>query len=304
MNHNKRKKTFRKIANRTVKERNRILIATNKDIAKLLRQAQAHIRSILAGVPTDFQAFQFTQLEQNIRNVLAEFELAGNAVLSSAASSATQAGIALVDKPIEAAGIRISAILAEVDTGQLAATRAFLTSRIKDISAQLATKINNDLSLVMIGAKSPGDVIGGLSKIIEGGRSRAISIVRTNIGSAFSSATQRRQEMALEVLPGLKKQWRRSGKIYSRIHHDSIDGQIVPVDQPFTLGNGVQIMFPRDPAAPVAEVVNCGCESLPFLEDFEVKNPERVPFTDQELELDEVKRAIAKLRHKNSLPVL
>ena len=77
---------------------------------------------------------------------------------------------------------------------------------------------------------------------------------------AFSVATQERQTQAAEILPGLKKQWRRSGKVHSRTAHDLADGQIVDVDKPFMVG-GVPLMYPRDPKAPAKETINCGCVS-------------------------------------------
>ena len=159
-----------------------------------------------------------------------------------------------------------------------------------------ARGIAGGLGLVTIGAQSPGDAIGTIADLVEGGRTRAITIVRTEVGRAFSVAADERMTQAAEILPGLKKQWRRSGKIHSRLHHDSIDGQIRDVDKPFTLGNGVQIMFPRDPAAPVGETINCGCESQPYMESWDVKNPGRVPFTDRELQLSQTKRDLQMMR--------
>ena len=168
--------------------------------------------------------------------------------------------------------------------------RAFMTDRIKDLSAATANRISGELGLVTIGTQSPGDAVGNVARLIGSGRDRAITIVRTEVRRAFSVASQERLAQAPETLPKLKKQWRRSGKIHSRLHHDSIDGQVREGDEPFTLGNGVRIMFPRDPAAPAAETINCGCESLPFVEQWDVKNPGRVPFSDEELRRSEVKR--------------
>ena len=72
-------------------------------------------------------------------------------------------------------------------------------------------------------------------------------------------------EQAAKVLPGLKKQWRRSGKLRSRIAHDAVDGQIRETGKPFSVG-GASLMYPRDPAGPAAETINCGCQSLPWME--------------------------------------
>ncbi len=84
------------------------------------------------------------------------------------------------------------------------------------------------------------------------------------------------------MLPGLQKQWRRSGKIHSRTSHDRADGQVRPVDKPFDVA-GVQLRFPRDPLGPAKETINCGCTSLPFMATWEVTTPGRQPFTPAEL---------------------
>ena len=127
---------------------------------------------------------------------------------------------------------------------------------------------------------------------IEGGRGRAMTIVRTELGRAYSTATQQRFEQATSVLPGLKKQWRRSGKVHSRIAHDLADGQIRDVTEPFDVG-GVQLRYPRDPKAPPSATVNCGCSSLPYMESWDVRQPGRQPFSAQEQRLSPQKRDLA-----------
>jgi hypothetical protein len=82
-------------------------------------------------------------------------------------------------------------------------------------------------------------------------------------------------------VPGLQKQWRRSGKLKPRLEHDLIDGQVRDVDKPFTVtpfGQApVQLMFPRDPKAPAKQTINCGCDSLPYMASWTVKTPGRQP---------------------------
>lgn len=273
-----------------LKLRTQLLRGTAGEITSLLKGSLAEIKTILASQPSDYQRWQLPQLKRSIESALDEFERGGARALSDGARQAFAAGQSLVDDPIEAGGVRIAAVLPELDTRQLAAMRTFMVDRIGDISSTTARRIAGELGLVTIGAESPGDAIGNIADLVEGGRTRAITIVRTEVGRAFSVAADERMTQAAEILPGLKKQWRRSGKIHSRLHHDSIDGQIRDQDAPFTLGNGVQIMFPRDPAAPVGETINCGCESLPYMESWDVKNPGRVPFTDRELQLSQTKR--------------
>lgn len=52
-------------------------------------------------------------------------------------------------------------------------------------------------------------------------------------------------------------------------------------------------VFPRDPAAPPGETINCGCQSLPWMEDWDVQHPGRREYTPEELALDPRKRDLA-----------
>ncbi len=290
MNERERAKRFRKEQTRIVKIRTRIQRDTAAEITRQLNNVKTRIREILAAAPSDYQAWSLPQLDQAVRQALAEFEAGAAGALGSSAGSSWEAGVQLIDSPIDAGGIRIAAILPEIDTRQLRAMRTFMTGRIKDISTTIANRINSEMGLVMIGAQTPGEAVGNIATTLKSGRRRAITIIRTELGRAFSTATHQRQQQAREHLSGLRKQWRRSGKIHSRLQHDSIDGQVRDVDTPFTLGNGVLIMYPRDPSALAAETINCGCESLPYMETWDVKNPGRVPFTDNELALNARKR--------------
>lgn len=288
-----RNKRFRAARKEVLAFKVQLQRATASEITRLLKEADAHIRAILAAAPSDYQAWALPQLQQDIASALQDFQRAAAARLGTAAGSSWEAGLSLIDAPLSAGGLQIVGQLPAIDTRQLTAMRAFMTSRIADISTTIAGRINAQLGLVIIGAQSPADTIAAIEALIEGGRSRAITITRTELGRAFSVAAHERAQEAADIVPGMQKQWRRSGKIHSRIHHDSIDGQVRDVNEPFTLGNGVQIMFPRDPAAPAAETINCGCESLPFMASWDVKTPGRRPFSDEEKSLSKTKRDMA-----------
>ena len=55
-------------------------------------------------------------------------------------------------------------------------------------------------------------------------------------------------------------------------------------------------MFPRDPAGPTAETVNCGCQSLPWMESWEVKHPGRKAFSEEESATQPDSRRAVKFR--------
>lgn len=269
----------------------RIQRDTLAEVTRLLRQAQAQIKGELAGSPSDFQAWRLTGLQQQVRQALAEIDASGGRALSQGARQSWSAGLDLVDQPLASAGIEIAAILPIVDLRQLTAMQSFLTDRMTNITVTAANAINAQLGSVAIGVQTPGQAADAITRIVEGGRQRAITVIRTELGRAYSTASQGRLEQAATYLPELQKQWRRSGKIHSRPAHDIIDGQIRAVAEPYDV-DGYKLMYPRDPGAPAKETINCGCASLPYMASWDMSTPGRKPFSDEELAGSPTKRAL------------
>lgn len=254
---------------------------TNAEIVRLLKQALSRIEMTLGAQPTDYQQWSLPQLAREIRQALDAFGDTASASMAAAANSAWQIGQDVVLLPLAAGGVQIVGAWA-IDTRQLTAMRTFMTDRIKDIGVAAANKINAELGMVVIGTQTPADAIGKVRHILgEPSRSRATTIVRTELGRVFSVASHESLQEAVPLVPGLQKQWRRSGKRYPRLHHDLADGQIRDVDKPFTLTPlgrpQVRVMYPHDPKAPASETINCGCVSLPYKADWNVAHRGRKP---------------------------
>lgn len=294
-----RKKAFEKARSAELKARAALLTQTREDVIKLLNEALAEIKALLADAPTEYEMYKLPLLQKQIEQTLVTFGANSAEVLAQGATQAWAGGQALAVAPLEAAGIRIAASLPALDTRMLMAMSNFMVDRIQDVSAQAAAKIKSQLGLVLIGAQSPGEAIGTITAILgEESRERAITITRTELGRVHAVAAQQRMEQAAKHVPGLSKQWRRSGKIHSRENHDSIDGQIQPVDKPFALvakkdGLPLFMMHPHDPAAPAGEVINCGCVAIPYMTSWKVLNPGKMPFSELELQHNPLKREIA-----------
>lgn len=293
MTNKERNKRFRKERTKRLKVRSAIQRDTYAELTRLLKLAEEDIQGTLKHSPSEWQAWYLPQVQQSIKRTMSTFINTGSATINSAATNLWQAGINLIDKPIAAGGVQIAGLLTDIDPKQLVAMRTFMTGRIQDIGETVANRINSNLGLVAMGAQTTGDAIAQIANVFEvGGRSRAQTIVRTELGRAYSTAAQQRMTQAQQHLPGLKKQWRRSGKIHSRLAHDAADGQIQPVDEPFIIG-GARLMYPRDPQASVKDTINCGCESLPYMEHWEMTTPGKKPFTAEEIALDPNKRKLA-----------
>lgn len=307
-----RQKAFKDAQKAILKKRTAIQVDTRAEIVRLLKVAQDQIKVVLASQPSDYQLWSLSNLSKEISRVLAEFGEQGAAVIGTAAGESWQAGLDIMDKPLAAAQVTLA--LPHIDTRQLMAMRTFMTDRIKDIGIQAANKINSQLGLVVIGAQSPGDAIGQVSTILgEQSRARATTIVRTELGRVFAVANNKRINDAGKHLPGLKKQWRRSGKIHSRQRHDMTDGQVQPVNKPFVIGRkladpdkdgGIKMMYPHDPAAPAAETINCGCISLPYMDSWQVITPGAKPYSQEEINKSPAKRVMAQAEKSPSLSSL
>lgn len=154
MNDKEKNKAFNAARREVLKQRTAIQANTRDEIVRLLKVAQAQIAATLAGQPSDYQLWSLPKLQAEINRVLAEFGEKGASFIGTAAGTAWQAGQDLIDKPLDAGGIRIAAMIPHLDTNQLMAMRTFMADRIKDIGVQAANKINSALGLVVIGAPS------------------------------------------------------------------------------------------------------------------------------------------------------
>ena len=270
---------------------------TSAEVRRLLLAAEKSIMGVLSGAPSDYRRWQLTELQSQVARALAAVDRPAADLVGGGMLQSWEAGVALIDAPLAAGGVQLGGSLTALDTRNLVAMRDFATHRIRDVSAKVANRINDQLAHAMMGLQSPWEAAEKVSGLIrEDGMKRANVIVRHNLGTAYSSAAQARQEQAAQVVPGMQKQWRRSGKLHSRYGHDFIDGQVRDVEKPFNLPNGVSLMFPRDPAGPPGETINCGCTSLPFMAHWPSTTPGARRFTAEEVKGNRMKRALAEMR--------
>ena len=273
---------------------------TNADIDDFLKKARLEIKIRLAEAPSDYQTWALTNVQKDIERVAEELKSELQSAGTAGFDAAINIGAAVVDEPLKSAfNYDLNARVQMASTEQIKAMRSFLTDRLADVGEQAKKKINEQLGLCLIGAQNPFQAAREIAAHLgTNGRSRARRIVNTELGRAFSVATQERLKQAQEAGLKMKKQWRRSGKIHSRLTHDLADGQVVDADKPFIVG-GVKMMYPRDPTAPVSETINCGCVCLPYMDDWEVEHPADVPFTVEELNKSHEKRIVQDVRRED-----
>ena len=158
-----RKKAFEKARSAELKARAALLTQTREDVIKLLNEALAEIKALLADMPTEYEMYRLPMLQKQIEQTLVTFSNNSAAALAQGATQAWAGGQALATVPLEAAGISIATSLPALDTRLLMAMSNFMTDRIQDVGKQAISKINAQLGMVLIGAQSPGEAVGSIT---------------------------------------------------------------------------------------------------------------------------------------------
>lgn len=242
---------------------------TIAEILRLLRVAQAQVIAELAGA-TPSATVRLERQQQAINAAIRRFTAGSDAALQAGLDTAWQAGTELLTLPL-AAGTGIAPVL-RIDDRALLAMRSFTTDRIKDVGLKAVDRINGVLGQVLIGTTPLADAITHIQDILGGeSRRRAQTIAYTNLGTAYSTASNEAMLEAERVGVKLAKRWLKSGKAHPRPSHVVAHNQIVRVSESFRIvdqrtGEIEMLRFPRDPKASAGNVINCGCLSIPVVD--------------------------------------
>jgi hypothetical protein len=130
--------------------------------------------------------------------------------------------------------------------------------------------VNATLSRAALGSVSPFNAMKEVDKLLgragaEGVSYQAERIVRTEVNRVYSIALDNSMQNIAAQFKGAQKVMKtwvsgpnRPGR---RPLHQDMNGQTVPVDEPFKTPDGYELMYPRDPAGPAQHTINCGCSS-------------------------------------------
>ena len=274
---------WRKAERISLAERKRLLEDTRRDVVDLLGQAKQDITLLLAGQASDYTKWRLTELNKEVDRVMGEFSSKAGQALSTGAGRAWDGGIAQIEKPLSAVGITASTV--HLDGNQLMAMRTFMVDRISDVGSATASRIKQALGLTMIGSQSIPETIEQVAGLVDGGKARASTIVRTELSRAWAFASHERALQSAREGIEMDKVWRRSGKLFPRQSHLLADGRRVPVNEAFDI-NGHKLRFPHDPKAPASETINCGCVCLYRPRSIKATLPDKRPFTKEELAMN------------------
>jgi hypothetical protein len=246
---------------RVLKEKDQAIKSGTKAMLGILEELRAQVMTDLGKTTlTDWDRYYLQQTFRSIQSQVANFEAKARAEASGLFDQSWDLGKNLVDASLGVTGIYTGFHLS---SSVLDTLKEYSNDYLQNLFGDAWTKIKGEINLGVLGQKTPQEVAQAIGETIDSGRfanfaNRAETITQTEMGRVFSAATQARMEQAADYVDGLEKMWRHVGHpMVPRLTHLAADGDHVPVDQPFNIG-GVLMMHPRDPAAPLDEVINCG----------------------------------------------
>lgn len=235
-------------------------------LRELQKQAQTELGHAALG---SWDAYHLKKMLSAIERRISDASSKSKTEMSGLIDDSWQMGLDLVDAPLDAAGI-YTGFNISASSVQKMGMKDFAEHITEKMYGDGWSKIKSELTLGVLGGKTPQEVAKAIGmnltdpSIFASLDARAEAITKTEMGRVFSAAAQSRMEDASQHVEGLEKQWLHAGHPkMPRVYHAALDGHHVPVNEPFFVGS-VRMMYPRDPAAPINEVINCGCDHVPY----------------------------------------
>lgn len=258
-----------------IRNRDRQILDGTEAVLTLLEEVRSQIVTELATTSGDsYSAFMMRQNLASINEYLARFETGANAELASRISAGWELGISML--PAVAGATGVTGSFGWISPHLIDALKEFTFGRIANVRSTAYERIRGELTLGILGQKTPQEIATAIAGTLDSPsifktiQERAEVITGTEIGRAFSLATQKSMEAAADILPGLKKMWLHAGHPrVPRIVHLNLHGVIRDMDKPFyRTPEGAAVSYPRDPNAPIKEVIRCGCTHVPYHPDW------------------------------------
>lgn len=243
-------------------------------MVKILEATRRQVAVELTTLPADsFSSHHQQQVLAEIDRLLAGAGTEMRAEITKGLDGSWDDGADLLPQ-MARAGSNITLTTFGLSTNVLDQVKAFTWGKVSGITADAQARIRGELTMGLLGQKTPYEITQAIAGTLEspgvfkGIMERAEVITKTELGRTFSMAHQAGMENALDVLPELQKMWLHAGHPRSpRIYHLHLNGAVMAVDKPFLVGN-IAMMYPRDPQAPVSEIVNCGCMHVAYMPEW------------------------------------
>ncbi len=255
-----------------------LIESTNDDVLDLLNDSRRRIIADLAEAD-GFQAWHLENLKKEVERNILQFTKKARGAMDDVIEDLWDKGMKIIALPLVEEGILASPII--LSRSLLEQMAAYRNDRIINLGRSAMDKIHSEILMGVMGEKSVSDVIKNIGKnlkdksVFSSLAARAEAIAMTESGRIFNAASFESLKKSAELIPGLEKEWRHSGKRrYPRRPHRRIHGQHIPVNQAFRIvdlrhGGVVKMMHPHDPKAPAGQVIKCGCQLRAYHADWE-----------------------------------
>lgn len=262
---------------------NEMLAYSNRVKVLLERISDKLSQRIMSISEKNWVSMNLSQISADLQGLLADFNTQYDAVMLSSLRTSSASGQGLVIDPLEA-HLDTSAMWFPPTVytpvamdANIRATWNITHTLITNVTDEIGSEIMNKIVLGMMEGTPRFKVIQDIMGELGGQKlgftnlnSRAWAIYRTESNRMFNIAKQLQMRQALEIIPGMKKQWHHgvildigggAAKGYTpRPGHVALDGITIPFEEAFVNPNtGTMLMYPHDPTAPAQEVINCGC---------------------------------------------
>ena len=248
-----------KLEDAAVRAQLRILRATRRDILA---------RMVNAGA---FDRYRLTTLLQAVDSEISRGRDAAQVAAGSSASQSYGLGSTFTRSIISTDSI--------VGTSQelVRAVIDVTTDQVRDVWGELGSKLKMTVRRATLGVSDPYEAMKTLSRSIRDpktfGRAfwRAEAIVRTEVGRAFSVASQSELERGARAGVKGRKYWltardERVRDAHVRAGRDYDEASAIAHDEAFIV-DGEPLMFPGDPNGSPGNTINCRCVSVPVVLD-------------------------------------
>lgn len=257
--------------NSLLKQKNKGIVSAEKAMRGVYEDLRKQTIAELQGVDTDsYQAYHLRQNRAMLEKAIADAESRAKRVMSGNLDKMWDGGGDLVKEAMRAGQAIVQGQAYFLSPSLLDTLKDFASTRLESLSEAAWNKINGELTMGVLGQKTPWEVskaIAGTIKdpgIYKNVMTRSATITEVEMGRVFSTATMESLKKAERDVPGMMKEWDHAGHPFKpRLTHLALHGQRKNVDEPFITGSLV-IDYPRDPKAPLEEVIHCGCEVIPW----------------------------------------
>lgn len=148
----------------------------------------------------------------------------------------------------------------ELDAAIVKVAKERAAQRASEISNTSRERITNAVARGLEAHQGPDEISRRIrDEVGSMNVARSRTIARTETAVAQQTGQYMEMEASAEAL-GLKlsKTWVATEDERTRESHSAADGQTVPMDSPFLVGES-ELMYPSDPEGPAEEVINCRC---------------------------------------------